>query len=428
MWNKVFLLIIYCLFALGCDKNSSSKKEVAEDEHPTSITSNEDNNVLSIAEIGSMCSYEAVEQNGNVYILSENTKVNLLIDQITHFIGAPTNFEVRAATVGNALAIIPEKGKYKDMRMILYNPKFFLDVEENTKTDWATVSILCHEIGHHMLWHTHSKANTFRTELDADKYSGWLMRNLGASKAQSIRAMDKIGSSTDSETHPRKDVRIASILAGWEEADFNITEGSRIFASRMADDRPDQITIQALVTTLEQQTPPPRDILPDPIPSLVPINVQTPPPALPRTLVVKSMQTALHPNDKSSLSIVSKKANNEKAKSSINSIKVAQSVADKPIFVIPLKYVSTEIEAKTLNANYLAEGIRADFIETSKYNTLNKMGGYLVFIGPFQSQYSCEIAVENYKKKHPATYGILLNSTSEQILVRGLGDVLYKKK
>ncbi len=378
-----------------------------------------DDSEISLNEIGNMCSYAEVEQNGNVYILSENTKVNQLINQITHFIGAPPNFEVRAATVGNALAIIPDKGKYKDMRMILYNPKFFLDVEENTRTDWATISVLCHEIGHHMLWHTVSKANTYRTELDADKYSGWLMRNLGASKEQSIRVMYKMGSDSDGNTHPNKDARMAAILAGWEEADFNINEGAKMFASRISDERPQQITLEALETRLIENANYTTDSLPAPLPMPVPVpvHVQVPVPSPPQSAMAKPAP------------YLATTQINLPRSSAQNAIPHPISTpVKKNIFGIPLKFVASELEAKILNANYLKEGIRAEYISTAQYPSLRNKGAYLVYIGPFLSQYSCEIAVENYKKQHPATYGMLLNSTSENIVIHGLGNILSTKK
>jgi len=39
-------------------------------------------------------------------------------------------------------------------RIIIYNQSFMSKIANNTGTDWAGISILAHEIGHHLMQHT----------------------------------------------------------------------------------------------------------------------------------------------------------------------------------------------------------------------------------------------------------------------------------
>lgn len=77
-------------------------------------------------------------------------------------------FEIKAADVSNAQARI-----VGDKRLILYNQEFMARVKRTTNTDWAAVSILAHEIGHHLEGHTLGKDGSRPAdELEADRFSG----------------------------------------------------------------------------------------------------------------------------------------------------------------------------------------------------------------------------------------------------------------
>ena len=68
-----------------------------------------------------------------------------IIKEIIDVVGLKPRFEVREANVDNAAAVI-----YNGQRYILYNRQFVAAVNNAVKTDWAAVSILAHEIGHHL--------------------------------------------------------------------------------------------------------------------------------------------------------------------------------------------------------------------------------------------------------------------------------------
>jgi len=95
-----------------------------------------------------------------------------------------------------------------------------LDYTNNqTQTFWSSISILAHEIGHHLSGHTLNQLNdNHKAELEADKFSGFTLYKMGASKEQAIKAIETIGSETETKSHPSKSKRIIAIKNGWEDA------------------------------------------------------------------------------------------------------------------------------------------------------------------------------------------------------------------
>src|SRR5689334_1415125 len=73
------------------------------------------------------------------------TDAKTIIQEIIDVVGLKPNFEIREANIPNAAAVI-----YGGQRYILYNPNFFTALTKSTGNKWAAVSVLAHEIGHHL--------------------------------------------------------------------------------------------------------------------------------------------------------------------------------------------------------------------------------------------------------------------------------------
>jgi len=112
----------------------------------------------------------------------------------------------------NCFATIGENG----IRLIIADQLFLNKVNRNSKTQWGAISIISHEIGHHIAGFTRRELQ-IDSELDADYWSGFTLQKLGASKEASIKCMMIFGSDQDSETHPNKNRRAAAILQGWND-------------------------------------------------------------------------------------------------------------------------------------------------------------------------------------------------------------------
>src|SRR5205085_7375496 len=99
---------------------------------------------------------------------------------------------------------------------ILYNPRFIDALTRATGTKWAAVSVLAHEIGHH-LYRKPNSERSLATELEADEFSGIVLAKMGASLKDAEAAMNLLATTRATATHPAGADRINSIAAGWKK-------------------------------------------------------------------------------------------------------------------------------------------------------------------------------------------------------------------
>ena len=148
-----------------------------------------------------------------------------VIREITDAVGLKARFELRATReVDNAAAVV-----YDGQRYLLYNPDFLNSVNRAGHTDWAGISILAHEMGHHLNGHTlRAGGSQPADELEADEFSGFVLRKLGASLAQSQAALASVADEAGSATHPGRTPRLTAISQGWQRANGQIVASARI--------------------------------------------------------------------------------------------------------------------------------------------------------------------------------------------------------
>jgi len=122
------------------------------------------------------------------------------------------NFQLREQYgINNAYATILQNRRY-----IIYDNDFLENLDSYAGTDWASISVLAHEMGHHYYNHViSSSGSTPPKELEADYFSGYVMARMGATLDQAEAAMNKLGTDQASATHPAKTDRLNSISKGW---------------------------------------------------------------------------------------------------------------------------------------------------------------------------------------------------------------------
>jgi hypothetical protein len=182
--------------------------------------------------VAQACSYygETLPKQLTAYAASDEANsdegkdiIERIIQRIVDVSGMARNFEILAAPVPNAAATTQN-----GIRYILYNTAFVSeldklrrvsDFDNLTRTDWAKISILAHEVGHHANGHTLTAGGSRpQWELEADVFSGHIVQRLGGSLASAKAAMEQFGSATGSLTHPAKEARLAAITSGWMKA------------------------------------------------------------------------------------------------------------------------------------------------------------------------------------------------------------------
>ena len=171
------------------------------------------------------CIYSGESFKTDIYSFDSDAEAEGALKRVMKFTGLPANFVIKAADVPNAQASISGT-----TRLILYNQLFMMKVKQATNTDWAAISILAHEIGHHLAGHTLDGLGSRPSkELEADRFSGFILAKMGATLEQSLVAIESIASDEGSVTHPPRSARIAAITNGWRsEKDIEGSEGKNI--------------------------------------------------------------------------------------------------------------------------------------------------------------------------------------------------------
>lgn len=160
-----------------------------------------------------------------------------IIKLILETMGLQASFEVRKANVPNAAAVV-----YQGKRYILYNPAFISAMNKAAGTPWASVAVLAHEIGHHLNGHTlDGKGSLPAIELEADEFSGFVLRKMGASLSDAQLAMRIIATPKATSTHPARNDRLMAIADGWNRASKQLAGGD--LSRKEIENRADQNSI-----------------------------------------------------------------------------------------------------------------------------------------------------------------------------------------
>lgn len=114
---------------------------------------------------------------------------------------------------------------------ILYNPNFLGQVKKlnfssaslpnATEKDWETLTILAHELGHHINNHLLNPlpdATQREMELEADETAGFIIYLLGGTLSQAKFAFNNVPEK-GSYTHPGRQQRIDAVAKGWNDAE-----------------------------------------------------------------------------------------------------------------------------------------------------------------------------------------------------------------
>ena len=175
---------------------------------------------VATAEIGSMkvdhyCSFNDEPLPSILTTFDSDNAAEEALRRVMSYTGLPPRFEILAADVPNAAAVIRNNKRY-----ILYNQRFMRKVRDTTRNNWSEISILAHEIGHHLSYHTFgSFGSRPKFELEADRFSGFVLQKMGASLDDAVAVMERMVSEQGSRTHPRRSARVAAVTNGWVDAE-----------------------------------------------------------------------------------------------------------------------------------------------------------------------------------------------------------------
>ena len=217
---KLFILSFCSLTIYSCNNSSQTSSEkkgsIQNELSPTEVlvidpTTSTDGKIEGVS---GGCGYNYTPQQKTIDISAPRQRELNQINSILKFSGLTSNFKIYSANIDNAVATIIGNKRY-----ILYDPRLLSYTDQQSGNYWTSMSILAHEIGHHLSGHTiTNKGSNPHDELEADKYSGFILYKLGATLPQATAAIQSLGSETASTTHPSKSDRIKAISTGWNEA------------------------------------------------------------------------------------------------------------------------------------------------------------------------------------------------------------------
>lgn len=199
---KKNIVILLLIFSIQSCKNETSN---LEQDFDSSVSKN--------IQITGSCNFIGVGGSTSTAFFPDEEAKGIL-HNVLRFTGLPSNFSIMAADVDNACAVISQGKRY-----ILYNQEFMEVLKNETNNHWAETSILAHEIGHHLSGHTLEEGGSRPSlELEADRFSGFVLAKMGATLEEALIAMKTLAPEEGCKTHPSKKARIAAISNGWKSA------------------------------------------------------------------------------------------------------------------------------------------------------------------------------------------------------------------
>ena len=215
MAKTVVLFIMVLVFSACGNQNGNNTASTVSD-----VAGNQEDKKATFicSYYGDNAKFNQKEICGSVSFAS-NRAAEDVVDRILGQIGLKRNFVVmECPEIENCLAVnLP--GGLGQIRYIIYDTRFLKRIESKTQTDWAAISIMAHEIGHHLNGHTVDGAGSRpEKELEADEFSGFVLYQLGASLVEAQAAMNNLADENKSSTHPAKTDRLAAIEKGWNKA------------------------------------------------------------------------------------------------------------------------------------------------------------------------------------------------------------------
>jgi hypothetical protein len=175
------------------------------------------------------------------------------VDEIVRRSGLKRNFYVmECPNTDNCFAAIQGQ-----TRLIVYDGSFMKKANDLSKSDWGALSILAHEIGHHLQGHTIIEGGSDPTkELEADEFSGFVMYQMGASLKDAQAAIYKLTSDYDGGTHPARPKRLAAIKKGYDNAQDLYPNVKKSDGSVLTQPKSQEKQPQNPSRTIPQQIPP----------------------------------------------------------------------------------------------------------------------------------------------------------------------------
>ncbi|CAN5646982.1 hypothetical protein BH23GEM11_BH23GEM11_07490 [soil metagenome] len=160
------------------------------------------------------CAFTSTMRDERIAVTMATPDAVETVQALLRHVGLPQTFELYRADIRNAAATVVE-----GRRVIIYDEGLMNAVRDQTQANWSAIMILAHEIGHHLAGHTlQDIGSSHETEIEADRFAGFVLAQMGASLQESQLALQLLGSESASATHPARAQRLKAVAAGWADA------------------------------------------------------------------------------------------------------------------------------------------------------------------------------------------------------------------
>jgi tetratricopeptide (TPR) repeat protein len=159
---------------------------------------------------------------------SSNQEAQKALDKIINVTGITKRFALyQCSGINNCEAIT-----FRGIRYIFYDQNFMKAITTSAGS-WTNLSILAHEVGHHVNAHTLdwlaiasgeipniTLEEKRQQEIEADEFSGFVLAKLGATLIQAQAAIKLVADEGDDtySTHPSRSKRLSAIERGYNQA------------------------------------------------------------------------------------------------------------------------------------------------------------------------------------------------------------------
>ncbi|MES2494537.1 MAG: TPM domain-containing protein [Pseudomonadota bacterium] len=200
------------LLLVGCDSQGGGSASALSSSQK----------VEAIASTLQACSYDGKPVTAAPSTLNGNapSECSTAVQRIMGFTGLPANFVVVSGPIDNAAAVILLDQNRIPRRVIAFNPKFMSMAQAQVGgSPWGPISVMAHEIAHHLSGHTIVPGGSRPDiELEADKFSGFVLQKMGAPLPAATQMILTVGTDHGTPTHPARQQRAEAIRQGWTES------------------------------------------------------------------------------------------------------------------------------------------------------------------------------------------------------------------
>ncbi|MBK5214283.1 MAG: hypothetical protein JJE55_11560 [Flavobacteriaceae bacterium] len=239
--------VIYSFFGVVLDFGSKSKNKRRFDKIIPSII------LLSLFSFSGFAqNYQSIEEVNKACTqlgFSGDEEAEIAVDNILAQLGLFRNFTIQECPeINNAVAKNIDVGSGQKERFILYDKEFFTRIEDKAANDWAAISVLAHEIGHHLNGHAlNDQGSNHKWELEADEFSGFVLARMGSTLQDAQSAISTLKLEKATRTHPAKADRLKAIEKGWTRG-----SGKTVVATVILEEKKEEEKIEEEVEIIEE--------------------------------------------------------------------------------------------------------------------------------------------------------------------------------